>query len=327
MAKSQVVGVASGLTGPSSRVEGFDRAAVFATQVIEVGDVVVSLGDKERHVVLLAKRAGPLVSGQSPWKIVQTNQANRHIAEDHGNSFHVLVRQQPLIGAFVVSDGFFKTILPVIDVADVDFQPRETPLVIDTSEYLSGAFRSLKRLIVFAKQDQRLDGSAQSTRRLFPIGKRFIQPVSLLVKFDGRPVIARGVQSVCLGAQTQSQSIFALQASSDKDGRLREVQGFLRADTDSFNDQFGKLLDSCFMNQAAMTRQELTTSGLRRELRELRGQLGSEVLSAGYNLHEKPKSSSCRRSRSMHRWRVKPMEPTASPSSLATSAYGRAGTS
>ena len=107
-----------------------------------------------------AKGAGFLISCQGARKIVQADQTNCHIAEDDRDSLDIFVRQQALVRAFVVSDGFFKSILPVIDVAHVDFQPREAPLVIEASEYPSGAFRGVECLIVFAEQNQRLNRAA-----------------------------------------------------------------------------------------------------------------------------------------------------------------------
>ena len=49
-----------------------------------------------------------------------------------------------------MSDGFLKPILAVVDIADIDFQSREAPLVIEAREYFSGTLSGPKRLIVFA---------------------------------------------------------------------------------------------------------------------------------------------------------------------------------
>ena len=103
--------------------------------------------------MLEAESAGSLVSGQGAGEIVQANQTDRHVAEDDGDSFHILVRQQALIGALVLGDRFFKSVLTVIDVADVDVQPGKTPLVVKACEYLPGSFRGVERLVIFPEQD------------------------------------------------------------------------------------------------------------------------------------------------------------------------------
>ena len=71
MAKRKVISVAGDLTGAPSSVERLNPATVLAAQVIQVSNVVIRLGHKQRHVVLLAKCAGSLVGGQSARKIVQ----------------------------------------------------------------------------------------------------------------------------------------------------------------------------------------------------------------------------------------------------------------
>ena len=100
--------------------------------------------------MLCAKGTSSLVSCQGARKVVQADQADRHVAEHDGNTFHIFVRNQALVGALVVSDGFLKPILAVVDIADIDFQSREAPLVIEAREYFSGTLSGPKRLIVFA---------------------------------------------------------------------------------------------------------------------------------------------------------------------------------
>ncbi len=97
---------------------------------MEIGNVVISLRHEKRHVVLLAEGAGSLVGGQGARKIIQTDQADGHIAEDDSHSFGVLVWHQFCVSALVVRDGLFEPVLAVIDVADVDFQPGQAPRVV-----------------------------------------------------------------------------------------------------------------------------------------------------------------------------------------------------
>ena len=100
-------------------------------------------------------------------------------------------------------DGFFKAVLAVIDVADVDFQARETVLVAQASEYFSGVFRGAKCLVVFPEQYQRLNGGAQSARSFLPVAQRFVQLEGLLVMRDRRTVVAGGIKRIGLRAQAK----------------------------------------------------------------------------------------------------------------------------
>src|SRR5215467_3919061 len=135
-----MIGVSNSFTSTPCGIKGLDRAAVFAAEVIQISDVVIRLSDQQRHVMLSAKRTRPLISGQSPRKVVQTDQAHRHVAENDRDSLHILVSQHALVSTLIMSDGFLKAVLAVIDIADIDFQSCETPLVIETGEDFSGAF-------------------------------------------------------------------------------------------------------------------------------------------------------------------------------------------
>jgi len=54
MAKSKMIGVACHFAGAPRGKKHFDRPAVFAAEVVQVGDVVVGLIAQQRHAVLLA---------------------------------------------------------------------------------------------------------------------------------------------------------------------------------------------------------------------------------------------------------------------------------
>src|SRR5437867_3738421 len=113
---------------------------------------------------------------------------------------------------------------------------------------------------------------------------------------DGSAIIPRGIESVGHCTQAKRQSFFATQTLRDEHGGLGQVERFLSAYANLFPDQLGD-------------------QGVRRVF----------LLSCGHQ--PKPSCSSCARSRSRHFWRVNPIEPTARPSSAATSVYGREGVS
>src|SRR2546429_6806381 len=104
---------------------------------MEISNVVIRLRHKERHVVLLAERAGSPVSGHGTRKIIQADQADSHVAEDDGDSLGVFVWHQFSVSALVMRDRLFETVLAVIDVPDVYFQAGQAPLVVQTRKKFS----------------------------------------------------------------------------------------------------------------------------------------------------------------------------------------------
>jgi hypothetical protein len=215
MTESEMIGVAGDLTGTPRGKQHFDGPAVFAAEIVQVGDVVVGLIAQQRHAVALARFAGFLITLERAGKVIQADQAHRHVAKDDGDALGVFVRQQASVSALVVSDGFLETILAVKDVAEVDFKPRETPRVVETGEDFLGAVCRFEGFIVLTQQDERLDGTAQSARGLFLDLRRIVQFDGLFVMFDRRGVISAGVERISLGAQTQSQTFVAAQPLPD----------------------------------------------------------------------------------------------------------------
>src|SRR6266850_19709 len=146
-----MIGISSVFAGAPGGVQRLDGAAVFSAQIVEIRDVVVRLRDEQRHIVLLAERTRSLIRRERTRKIVETDQADGHVAEEYSESLGVLVRHQTCIGALVVRDRFLEAVLTVIDIADIDFEPGQTPGIVQAFKYLAGAFRRLKRLIVFTQ--------------------------------------------------------------------------------------------------------------------------------------------------------------------------------
>src|SRR5258708_29331090 len=129
------------------------------------------------------------MGGGGARKPFEANQPNRYIAEDDGDRFGVFVGHEAHISALIVGDRFFKPILAVVDVAEIDFQSGQAPGIIEADKYLAGTLRGLKRLVILTDQDHRLNGTAQSPRCLVPIAKRFVELESLLMVRNGRAVI------------------------------------------------------------------------------------------------------------------------------------------
>ena len=168
IAKRHVILIAGCLTGPLSGPKHPQSAAVFAAEVIQVGNVVIRLIAKPRHVVLDAQFASSLITVQRLAKVVQADQAHGHVVQRYRGIFPFLVLGQRLIGALVVRQGLFESILPMKNVADIVFQTGCALAFAQTGEDLARTLSGGKRPIVFAQQDQRLNGMAKGARRFQP---------------------------------------------------------------------------------------------------------------------------------------------------------------
>ncbi len=82
---------------------------------------------------------------------------------------------------------------------------------------------------------------------------------------------------------------------------------------------FIQLLHHGVLQQARMCRNEFVAAGFRREIRQLAQQFVGQRSLLVFWLHANPVSSRRLRSRSRHRCRMNPIEPTAIPSVAAIS--------
>ncbi len=164
-------------------------------------------------------------------------------------------------------NGFIKAILPVEDVAEINIETLETPRIVVAGKYLPGPIRSLERLIVLTEQDQRLDGTAQSSRGLFLVLHEVVQFDGFFVVFDGGTVVSAGVKGVGLCPQAESQTFFVAQFRPDQDGGFREVHGLARVDANPLDNQLSEALDNFVAKQCSMASEKLEASRLSFELR------------------------------------------------------------
>ena len=136
----------------------FDRATVFAAEIVKVGDVVVALGHEQRHAVADAHLPSALVGGERAREIIQRNQADSHVVKRDGEAFGIAKRQQHLVGALVAGEALLETVLAVINVAEIDFDVGPTLVVAQVAKDFLGVLRCRESLIVFSEQDERLNG-------------------------------------------------------------------------------------------------------------------------------------------------------------------------
>ncbi len=121
-----VIILAAGLARVAQHLDG---AAVVAPQVIEPGDVIVGLRNQAGHAVLLAELAGLLVRGQSAGEFIERDLTGRDVAQYRSGGFGVGVQEKLFMGPLVACQGFCEAVLTMVDVADVDIEPGNTPAV------------------------------------------------------------------------------------------------------------------------------------------------------------------------------------------------------
>src|SRR6266849_7493833 len=189
MAKREPVHVPADLTGAPSGAEHFDGPAVFAAEIIEIGNVVVGLVAQTWQIVADAKVARFLVAVQRAREIVQVDKAHGHVVQRDGNVLPISEGGERFTGALIVGERLFKTILAMKDVSNVVVQAGQAALFSKLREDLPGAFGGCESAVVLSEKDERLDGIAQRTRRLLPDFQSFIDFERLVVMFDRANVI------------------------------------------------------------------------------------------------------------------------------------------
>ena len=133
-----------------------------------------------------------------------------------------------MVGAFVIGEGFLKTILPVVNIAHIVIEAGDAPDVPQRIKNNPCALGGGEGAIIFADQDQRLDGVRQGARGLFFILQRFEQPKSLLIKLQRLLVLSRKIQGVAVCSQTQAQGFIVAQVFRQKNGSLCQSKRALR---------------------------------------------------------------------------------------------------
>ena len=136
--------------------------------------------------------------------------------------------------------GFFEAVLAVEDVADVVVEVGDAPGFADTDEDFSRFFGGVEGAVVFAKQNERLDGAAEGASGFFQVAEGLVHFDSLLVMLDGGAIISAGVESVGLGASAEGDVFFAAQLTTDQDCGFGEVERFFCVYADFFEDQVGE---------------------------------------------------------------------------------------
>ena len=140
IAKRQLVAVFCLFRARGGIAKHMDGTAKLASQKIQVGDIVVGIRDQDRHAFLLAVLARDPVEFQCLGKVIQADVAQRQVAEYGRQTFCVIVLQQFLVRTLVKFYSFREPILPVVNVPDINFQPRHATCVALLQKDLAPAF-------------------------------------------------------------------------------------------------------------------------------------------------------------------------------------------
>ena len=216
--------------------------------------------------------------------------------------------------------GFFEAILAVKDVADIVVETGDASGFADLREDFSGALGSFEGAIVFAEENQRLDGAAEGASGFFPVAEGFVHFDGLFVMLDGGAIVSAGVKGVGFGASAEGDVFFAAQLAADQDRGFGEVQSFFCVYADLFEDQDRRVVlrPRCECSALWRVRNLRRSASFSRRANCERSSSRGDFFD-GRGHQSNPNSPRCLRRRSMHFWRVKPIEPTARPSSAATS--------
>ena len=96
--------------------------------------------------------ARDLVQFQRLGEVVETDVAQRQVAQNSCQPFGIIVHQYLLVRTLVKCEGFGEPILPVIDISDVDFQPSQPASIPLAPENCTRALSGSECLIVPAQQ-------------------------------------------------------------------------------------------------------------------------------------------------------------------------------
>ena len=280
MTQREVIGISASLASASRRKQHLDRTAVFAAEVIQIGDVVVGLIAKPRQVIAYAKLSRLLITLQRSRKFVQADQAHGHVVQRHRHVFPIFVLGKRFVGALVIGDGLLETILPVKDVADVVIQARQPPPFADLRENLPRAFRRGKRAIVFAKKNQRLNRTAQRARCFPGDFQRFIEVERIFMVLHGPMIVPRSVECVSLRPHGQRDVFLAPKFPGDQQRSFCKEQGLLGIHPDFVHHHGRQALHHFRADEGGIAGEEFPVRHAILEPAELDSQFGFRSLAA-----------------------------------------------
>src|SRR5262249_52172194 len=146
-AKCDLIGIVGGLRALFGGAQHLDGPSVFSAQKVEIGNVVVGIGNQDRHALLFAVPTSLAVHLQRLRELVQVHVAEGKIAHDGRQSFGIVERNQLVVSALVTNQRVGEAVLAVIDVADVDIEAGEPQAVTLPGEELTRAISGAKRAI------------------------------------------------------------------------------------------------------------------------------------------------------------------------------------
>ena len=200
VAQPLVIGVPQRVAVLARGAIELDGAGVLASQVIQIGDVVIGMGHQQRHVVAL--RVGPhfVIRLQRLVELVQADLAGGHVLQRDGHVLGLVADAgKRRVGALVPFQGLFKAVLTVENVAHVGVQPRQPEVVAVFEKNVSGSLRAGERFVIPAQVNQGLERTADGAAHVEFHAQALVDGQSRLVVLARRFVLAFEVEDVSHG--------------------------------------------------------------------------------------------------------------------------------
>src|SRR5208282_1623387 len=144
-------------------------------------------------------------------KIVQTHEAHGDIMQSYSQRLRILFRvgKEIAVGSLITFEGLRKSILPVKNVAGVEFHSRQAPLIPLSGENLARLFDCGKGAVVLSGQDQGLYGGIQGARKFCGAAQFDEDLARHFVVSNGRPVLTRDLERIAHSPKTLPYSSMA----------------------------------------------------------------------------------------------------------------------
>src|SRR5205085_746041 len=212
------------------------------------------------HSLLFAVNTRFLVHLQSARKLVEVHVAQRKVAHDGSHAFGIIECCQRVISAFVVNKRLSEAVLPVINISDIDVEPRQPQSISLLGKERARTLGRRERLIVFPEQEKRLNGSSQGAGefRFVPCGfKGGDRP---LMHFDRRRMLVQGVQGIGFCPKTLAQCRRILDRFGNGNRQVRESLGPRGVDPNLLADSISDGSDELYPIPCGVLGYELTTT-------------------------------------------------------------------
>ena len=198
-----MVRVAGALGSCGRRMKRLDRAAVFASQVVEPRDVVVGLSDGLIEPTSRGQSSSGFIRGACLAEVVERGEGDRLVVDDVQHTVGITQPLERLESAVVAGHRFAKSILAMEQVAGRVVETGESQLVALLGEEHARPIGGLERFVIATEQEQRLHACAERSSQLRLVADTLERGNGLGVVVDRTLVVAADRERI--GSRTESQ--------------------------------------------------------------------------------------------------------------------------